>query len=366
VAITALTASAEATIVTGSLTLNAPASPQNGDVWIAVVHTSDQNAMTMSADWTQIYQGNGGGTTSRLAVFWHRYAGVTPSMVVTHSLGVSIIGGVMPFRGVKSSGSPVNATSAGSSGTDASIEIAALTTTKNNCMLVVCDGAADDNNRSTLPTGFTAGFEDTGGGTQNSYHTTIGVPNGSVACHYKIQGAAGGSGTFVDTMAASDPWASVMFALEAEPVFTETELSSVGAGASSLTFTGIKTTALSAAGAAGQSLVGVTIFGALVAATGLGDLAAAAAKLLGSLLGSTGGAVLTGAAASTGAGAVSATGAGLLSAAAGATGGTDLSAAGAGAAGPVGGSVVGSDLTVTIGAGGGLSRRKKVIVYDRV
>jgi hypothetical protein len=89
-------------------------------------------------------------------------------------------------------------------------------------MLVACDGSADDNNRSTLPTSFTATFEDTAGGTQNCYQTTAGTPDGSVACHYRIW-TTGPTGNFTDTQAAADAWASVLIALKPEIQTTKTQ-----------------------------------------------------------------------------------------------------------------------------------------------
>jgi hypothetical protein len=209
---TFVNAGAEGSAASGNITLGAPASPQNGDIWIAAVHSSDQVSHSFT-DWTQIYQGNGGGTTSRLSVWYFRYAGTTPNLIVTHSGGQSPIGRIASFRGVRRVNSPVNATGTGGAGTDASIEITGVTPTIYNTMLVVCDGAADDNARTTLPTGFTAAFEDVGAGTDNEFHTTAGTPDGSVALHYKGH-TTGATGDFTDTQAAADPWASVLIALE--------------------------------------------------------------------------------------------------------------------------------------------------------
>jgi len=215
--ITFVNAGAEGSAASGNITLGAPASPQNYDVWIAVVHSSDNVAHSFT-DWTQVFQANGGSTATRLSVWYFRYAGSAPNLIVTHASGQSPIGGILAFRGVITSGSPIDVVGVGGGGTDASIEIAGVTTNVDGAMLVAIDGAADDNNRSPLPTGFAAGLEDTGGGTQNSYHTIAGAPDGSVAGHYKIQASAGPSGNFTDTQAASDPWASVLIALKLAPL----------------------------------------------------------------------------------------------------------------------------------------------------
>ena len=204
---------AEGSAASGNITLGAPASPVNNDIWIAVVHSSDQVAHTFT-DWTQIFQANGGGTTSRLSVWYFRYAGSTPNLIVTHTAGQTPIGGIVAFRGCKTSGSPVNTTGSGGAGTDASIEHTAITPGVNNCMILACNGSADDNARSTLPANYIPALEDTTAAIQNCYISTAGTPDGSAALHYLLQTTAASTGTVTDTQAAADAWASVLVALE--------------------------------------------------------------------------------------------------------------------------------------------------------
>jgi hypothetical protein len=212
-AVAFVNAGAEASAASGGITLAAPASPVNDHIWVAAIHSSDQVAHTLT-DWTQLANFNGSDTTSRLSVWWFRYAGSNPNLIVGHTSGATIVGGIASFSGCIDTGSPVDTTGATTSGpTDASIEVAGFTPTAANCMLVIVDGSADDNNRSTLPTSFAAAFEDTAGGTQNCYQSTIGTPDGSTACHYRIW-TTGPTGDFTDTQSASDPWASVMIALK--------------------------------------------------------------------------------------------------------------------------------------------------------
>jgi hypothetical protein len=208
-----LGATAKAEAASGNITLVAPTTPQINDIWIAVIHSSDQVAHTLSG-WTQIVQGNGGGSTSRLSVWYFRYAGSTPNLIVTHTGGQSPIGGIAAFRGCRKIGSPVHLAGAISGGTDASIEHSAITPTLRNCAILAISGAADDNARSTLATGYTARFEDSSGGVQNCYLTLLGTPDGSVACHSLLQDAPANTGTPTDVMIAPDPWASVLIALE--------------------------------------------------------------------------------------------------------------------------------------------------------
>lgn len=205
---------AEGSAGSGNITLNAPSgTPQNDDIWIAAIHSSDQVAHAFT-DWTEIAQANGGGTTSRLSVWYHRYAGSTPNLTVTHSGGQSPIGGIISFRGCKTSGSPVNVSSAIAGGTDASIAHTAVTPTVAGCVLLAINGSADDNGRTALGGGYTVAWEDSGGGTQNCYDTTAGTPDGSVALNYDLDVPVSDTGTVTQTQAASDPWAAILVALE--------------------------------------------------------------------------------------------------------------------------------------------------------
>jgi hypothetical protein len=181
------------------------------DLGIALIHTSDQNALSMDAALTPIAQGNGGGTTSRLAAFWFRYAGSVPSLLVTHTGGQSPIGYVVRVRSnVAGQRVSVKSVSSITAGTDASIEHASVTPDADFQLALFCNGGADDNAR-TLPAGLTL--------VQTSL-TTAGTPNGSVSmmCRDILNGEAVGVTTV--TQAAADPWASVTIrlGLEAIPV----------------------------------------------------------------------------------------------------------------------------------------------------
>lgn len=405
-----IAAGTEGSAGSGNITPGAPASPQIGDIWIAAAHSSDQVAHAL-AGWNNIVQDNGGGTTSRLSVWWHRYAGSDPNRTVVHTGGQTPIGGIAAFRsvgigvditdnfdaytigntlgsdGALGSGCwvgawggtsskhvvqaapaggqggnamrdnsttpnsarrnlagitrgriswlmrisvtnpnetqglfafsdavsqrldvrfgptgniemrtvggsgwttvqaysvdtwyrcaiefdaitqagnyrvriddgdwtawtatelgfptcnalviacdatnahefwiddirieqhdcPINTVGVLQGGTDASIEHAGITPSKNNCMLLAINGSADDNTRSPIPSGYTARFEDTGASTQNCFVSTAGNPDGSVALHTLLQTTAAATGTVTDTQAAADAWASVLIALE--------------------------------------------------------------------------------------------------------------------------------------------------------
>jgi hypothetical protein len=227
--ITFVNAGAKGQATTGNITVGAPASPANGDIWIATVHSSDNVAHSFT-DWTQIFQANGGGTTSRLSVWWFRYAGATPNLTVTHTGGTSPLGGIAAFRGCASSGSPVHVTGAGDAGSDTSIELSAITTTVDGCMLVAIDGAGGQYNRNSPPAGYTVAFEDAAGGTQNCYRNTTATPQGSLALHYLLQTTQGSSGALLDPIGTAAPWASLLIAL-APPSLGYTETVSLASSA---------------------------------------------------------------------------------------------------------------------------------------
>jgi hypothetical protein len=214
-AITFVNAGVESAAASGNVTLAAPASPVNGDIWIACCVTHDQVAMSMDVAWTQILQGNGGGSTNRVAAWWFRYAGSTPSMVVTHAAGDAIIGGVAAFRGCIASGSPIDVASATvrASAATATVAFNDVTTTTANTMIVVCGGMDNDNDWATPLSGFAIAFEDTAAGTNGTYQTTLGL-DACVALDYKIQAAIASTGLSTLTAGGANNTGTITFALK--------------------------------------------------------------------------------------------------------------------------------------------------------
>jgi hypothetical protein len=135
-----------------------------------------------------------------------------PNLIVGHTAGNTIVGGILAVRGGIQTGSPVNMVGSISGGTDATIEISGITPSVAGCMLIIADGSGDDNNR-TPPSGFTYRIYDST--VIKCYKTNLGS-DGSVAGHTKTH-TSGATGNFVDSQAASDPWASVLIALAPTP-----------------------------------------------------------------------------------------------------------------------------------------------------
>jgi hypothetical protein len=211
-AITFVNAGLEAAAASGNITLAEPASPVSGDIWIASIHTTDNVAHALT-DWTEIHQANGGSAETRLSLWWFRYAGSLPNLVVAHTSGNTIIGGIGAYRGCVASGDVIDTegaftTHAGS----ATITFSGITPAASDTMLVASDGADDSNSRSAIPSSFTTVLEDSGGGTQNAFVTSAGS-NGTVAQYYRIW-TSGATGDFTATSSTAEAGAQILFALK--------------------------------------------------------------------------------------------------------------------------------------------------------
>ena len=214
--VTFVSAGTEGSAANGNVTPGAPAGSVAQDLWLCITHSSDQVTHTMDAAWTQVFQGNGGGTTSHISIFAHRYDGVTtPSMVVTHTAGQSPIAAVTAWRaGVAGLRPIVDVIGAITGGTDGSMEHASITPTREHGLLLAGFGAADDNN-VTLPTAWLAAFSEAG--PTNNYKTTAGNPDGMVGMLYR-DAMAIAVGTQTITQAAADAWASALVSLRTEAI----------------------------------------------------------------------------------------------------------------------------------------------------
>jgi hypothetical protein len=202
-------AAASGNITPGTPGATDPHDLEVNDVVVMAYHGSDQVAVTVPGSWTQIVQGNGGGTTSRLGVWWLRYAGgAFPSALITHTAGASPIAGIAAFRNCPTSGTPFTAgTIAG--GTVANIDHNGITPGGTaNALLLAINGSADDNAR-TLLAGYTNVFQNA---SNNAFITALGTPDGSVSMFFKSVPLSA-TGTVTVAQAAADPWASVLVAL---------------------------------------------------------------------------------------------------------------------------------------------------------
>ena len=196
----------------GNITLGAPASPATNDVWVAAIFSKDNVAHTFT-DWTELVNVDGSGASAHFSVWYFRYAGSTPNLIVTHSSGGPIVGGIAALRGCDTVGSPVDATGLGAtnaSANDTTIEHTTITPTTSNTLVLMLNGQGNDTTR-TPESGYTAAFNP---GSGNSYVTTLGSDS-SVAIHYKAH-VSGATGTLTDTHggAATEFWVSVLVAIE--------------------------------------------------------------------------------------------------------------------------------------------------------
>jgi hypothetical protein len=202
-------AAASGNITPGTPGATDPHDLEVNDIVVMAYHGSDQVAVTVPGAWTQIVQGNGGGTTSRLGVWWLRYAGgAFPSALITHASGQSPIAGIATFRNCPTSGTPFTAGTI-AAGTVANIDHNGITPGGTaNALLLAINGSADDNAR-TLLAGYTNVFQNA---SNNAFITALGTPDGSVSMFFKSVPLSA-TGTITVAQAAADPWASVLVAL---------------------------------------------------------------------------------------------------------------------------------------------------------
>lgn len=207
-AITFVAAGTAGAAASGNVVPGMPAGVSANDILICVAHTGEQTAMSMSGDWTEIVQANGGGTSSRMAVFYCRYSGSAPDTTVSSATASSIISGIAAFRGCVASGSPVDVVGSTTAGTSATIAHAGITVVSGTLLLAV-NGSGNDSSRTNI-SGWSSAF-DPGG--NNAFLTTLGFPDGAVAISYKAI-SAGSTGTINQTQSLTVNNCSVLISLK--------------------------------------------------------------------------------------------------------------------------------------------------------
>ena len=197
-----------AAAASGNVTPGAPASGAEHDLLVMVVHSRDQVAHSMSGDWTERFQGNGGSTTSRLSIWTHQRGASDPaSFQVTHTAGDTIIARCLRLRAFESGQRVVfDVVGTAGTGTDGTIEHPSITPTADYALLCFVNGAGDDNTRTT-PAGVAALFTET---------STLGN-DGSLSVMYRDAMAAA-TGSQSITQAAADPYCGVQIAFKAENI----------------------------------------------------------------------------------------------------------------------------------------------------
>jgi hypothetical protein len=213
---TLIATGAEASGTAGTtITATAPTGLVFGDIVILSASCWLGSATASApAGWTSLDIASGGSSFCSFGVWWCRYNGTAlPSSVVTFSgsSGNEKIAAMAAFRGCKASGSPFNATGTDTAGTATSITHSSITTTVDNCLILLVNGT-DDNDTRTLLAGFTNVFEDVTAGTDNSYRMAGGA---SLSMFHQRQTTAGAVGAKVVAGVAGG-WHGVMLALEGD------------------------------------------------------------------------------------------------------------------------------------------------------
>lgn len=202
-------AGTSASAVSDGITLNAPASPANNDIWIAVI-SSIGNGITHSiTDWTEIYQDDTTATSAHIGVWYHRYAGSTPNLVVARTGGTNIVGQIAQLRGCDRTGSPVDTLGTATEHINSdTATFATVTPSTSNTLLLAVWNYNDDLGVTTGPNGFTEGFFADGGGSPGAY------------LYYKshVSGATGGFTASMSAQGTNDDGEAMLIAIGQAPV----------------------------------------------------------------------------------------------------------------------------------------------------
>lgn len=215
-------AGAQGEAANGNITLGAPASPQNDDIWIAVVTSIDAVGHTFT-DWTQIYQ-NSFASNHNISVWYFRYAGATPNLIVTHTAGAGIVGAIAQLRGCDTVGSPVDTLGTATTATNSdTATFATITPATSNTLLLAVWGYNDNLLVGTGPSGFSLGFA-----ARNATST-----DSASYLYYKshVSGATGGFTASMTAMGTNDePHAMLIAIAELVATGAKTGISLLGVG----------------------------------------------------------------------------------------------------------------------------------------
>lgn len=196
--ITFVNAGTVATANSGNVTPGLPAGTAVNDILIAIIESRDNVAHGMTG-WTSINTGTSG-SDHRASLFWRRATGTDPT-TVTHTGGSGIGARIIGFRGVVATGSPFDTTNSFTvSGSDSTIEAAAINTVTANTMLVFTAHAQNDFNSIGTPAGsapwaqaFFTEYNATGGGNDLAIGAYYGLRAGTGAQAAVQALATGGS-----------------------------------------------------------------------------------------------------------------------------------------------------------------------------
>jgi len=139
---------------TGAITVSWPAGIQADDIGLLFVESCNEAiSLSSPSGFAEIPNSpRGEGTASidpatRLAVFWCRATGTTMPDVVVADPGDHAVGRIFVYRGCENSGNPWDATAgAVQASTVTSISNPALSTTVDNCLVLMCASNATDSN----------------------------------------------------------------------------------------------------------------------------------------------------------------------------------------------------------------------------
>lgn len=181
-----------------SVVVSVPSGVATGDLMIAEIWESDQNAAApTNAAWTQFFTLQG--SDHQIYLFWRDVSSEPGSYTFTSSNAGSMTGWIHHITGAVS-GNPVNAIGAGNTTAGAaSITASAITTTVANTLNLCFVGHGDGSN---IPSAYQSGWTGV---------TFTG--NSPINCSYITQASAGSSGSATTTFPGNDDYTAVIVAI---------------------------------------------------------------------------------------------------------------------------------------------------------
>lgn len=224
---------------TGAVSPGIPAGYAANDIFLLVCQTLYNQAVTTPAGWAQVTGSprstgdTGFSSSSRITVFWRR-ATASESAPTIADPGDHILARIHAFRGCETSGNPWNKTATNFSNDDpGTITFPSVTTTVDNCLIVLCNAGGYDN-------AFASGYTNSNLGSlteRSDNEALVGAEGGSLVVATGTKASIGSTGTTTADQSIYSVNANMTIALT-EPALT------IVAKSSSDTFVGADTESL--------------------------------------------------------------------------------------------------------------------------
>ncbi len=189
------------------------------DIALAIYSIDNSDTMATPTDHAHITGSpvQGGAGDADLPVFWIRETSSSDPGFTVADPGDHWVGTRALFRGCKTSGNPWNVVSTGTLSGSTSLTIPGVTTTVNNCMVVVIIAHGRDTSAGAQFSGWTCAaltsFDEPFSGNYCDFSTTFG-DGGGLGYAVGIMATAGATGDFTVTQANANDVCYMVVALE--------------------------------------------------------------------------------------------------------------------------------------------------------